>query len=872
VPTEAYRNGNFSAALTNRTLTTDGLGRAVVENSIYDPLTSRPVNGRIYRDPFPGNIIAPSRFDPVAVKIQNLIPRPINGNLIQNWIPDNDTTRKQGLPGIKIDHNFDDSKRMSFYYSKQTTDQFTSNDGLPAPITGVRVQAIYGHTTRLNYDHSLAPTLLLHIGAGYLRFHNPDSSPASVLDYDAIGGIGFTGSSTSPSGFPRLTNLSNGNFGGMGLAMGPSNANKYYDSKLTSVASLTYIRGSHTYKLGGEFRIDSWTDRNSRGAQGNMSFGTGTNANSGSPQTGMPDALSGVNLGGGSVGLNYASFLLGLTNTSSVNAVQDPQWRKRGWAMYLQDAWKVTRKLTLDYGIRWDLLTQGEEIHNRNSIFGVVPNPTVGGKLGGLIYEGNGPGRCNCTFTDLYPYAIGPRLGVAYQIDSKTVIRGGAGVTYGNLSGYAYLTNQAILGVGFDQKTWDSPAAGEPATILRNGLQYDRAELFRATLDPGLRPNVGQLNQPGLIIDRSGGRPPRILQYNLSLQREIGRNLSVEAAYVGNRGRWLTQQNMVAPNALTDQILAANGLSRNNPADLQLLNSRIDSPLAAQRGFNRLPYAGFPVATTAGVAQSLRPFPQFNNNLAARWAPIGSSWYDSLQLKVNKRFSHGLDFTTAFTWAKELATDGFNDVFNRANQKGLGQNSIPLSFVTGFNYEIPKFTQNRVVRAVVGNWTIGGILRYQSGSLIETPTSNNALNSVMFQNTRMNRVPGESPFLKDLNCHCIDPNKDLVFNPKAWVDVPAGQWGTAAKYYNDYRNPRHPDEQFSIGRRFVIKEGMYFHVRGEFFNAFNRLHLDNPGGAPNNAPTYNAQGQLTGGFGRINPTATGGGLPRNGQIVARFQW
>jgi len=208
---------------------------------------------------------------------------------------------------------------------------------------------------------------------------------------------------------------------------------------------------------------------------------------------------------------------------------------------------------------------------------------------------------------------------------------------------------------------------------------------------------------------------------------------------VANRAAWLTAQNMVTPNALSDTILAANGLSRNNPADLQLLNSRIDSALAGQSGFNRLPYAGFPVTTTNGVAQSLRPYPQFNNNLAGRWAPLGNSWYDSLQMKATKRYSHGLDFSVGFTWAKELATNGANDVFNRANQKGLGSNSIPLSLVTGFNYEVPKFSQNRLIRAVFSEWTIGGVLRYQSGSLIEVAGSNNQLNNAIFQSTRFNR-------------------------------------------------------------------------------------------------------------------------------------
>jgi hypothetical protein len=421
---------------------------------------------------------------------------------------------------------------------------------------------------------------------------------------------------------------------------------------------------------------------------------------------------------------------------------------------------------------------------------------------------------------------------------------------------------------------WNNPAYAEPATILRDGLAINRAQLYTATLDPGLRPGAGQLNAPGTIFDRNGARPGRVLQWNISVQRELVRNLVVEAAYVGNRSVWLTQNNIVNPNAISDATLAAYGLNRNNPADLALLASRIDSPLAAQRGFSQLPYAGFPGGSS--VAQSLRAFPQFNANLQPRRAPLGNSWYDSLQMKLTKRYSSGLDLTAAFTWAKELSTNGANgDVFNRGTLKRLTDGGIPFIFVTGFNYDVPKLTSNSVVRALVGGWTIGGILRYQSGTMIGAPSSNNNLNAHVFQSTRMNRVPGEPLYLKDPNCGCIDPYKDLVFNPRAWTDVPQGQWGGAAAFYNDFRNPRHPDEQFSLGRKFSlakVREGMTFQVRAEFFNAFNRLHLANPGGAPNNATTFDNQGRLTGGFGRIDPTSTGGGLPRNGQLVARFQF
>src|SRR5678815_4572132 len=142
------------------------------------------------------------------------------------------------------------------------------------------------------------------------------------------------------------------------------------------------IRDSHTYKIGGEYRLESYTDRNTRGASGVLNFGAA--------QSGLP-STQGQNLGGGGVGFPYASFLLGLADNGTVNAPQDPQWRNSRWGLFLQDTWKLTRKLTLDLGVRWDLMDQGHEIWNRNSMFGpTVPNPSAGGLQGGMIYEGYG--------------------------------------------------------------------------------------------------------------------------------------------------------------------------------------------------------------------------------------------------------------------------------------------------------------------------------------------------------------------------------------------------------------------------------------------------------------------------------------------------
>jgi hypothetical protein len=200
VPTQAYRNGDFSAALTGRVLGTDPLGRPIMENTIYDPRTTRAVLGQVVRDPFPNNVIPSELFDPVALRIQSLIPTPDNGELLNNYAPDIQNHKYQMIPTIKIDHNLGAGTKISGYYSSQFTDQITAPDGMPIPITSRRDQNIYGHTIRLNFDKTLKPTLQLHAGVGFLRFHNPDSSPDAVLEYDAVGELGFVGSATRRPG------------------------------------------------------------------------------------------------------------------------------------------------------------------------------------------------------------------------------------------------------------------------------------------------------------------------------------------------------------------------------------------------------------------------------------------------------------------------------------------------------------------------------------------------------------------------------------------------------------------------------------------------------------------------------------------------
>jgi hypothetical protein len=861
VPTAAMRAGNFSAILTNRTLATIG-GTAVMENTIYDPASDFNANGAIVRNAFPGNIIPVSRMDPVAMKIQALIPMPQNSNATNNELLVYPYPADQRLPSVKLDHNFSATSKLSFYFQYYWSHIYSNPgpDGLPIPLTADRYKFPYSYTERLSYDHTVTPHFLVHVGAGEQRYNNPDHSDPEALSFNQQSQLGLAGSQIM--GFPRITGLS-GSLGGMALSMGPSTLENLYTDKWTGVLNATYIRGSHTYKLGGEWQMDNYTDINLGGDTGNYTFSAA--------QTGLP-ASNGVSLGGGAVGYGYASFLLGAVNSATINGRQDPRYTKQAWSLFVQDDWKVNRKLTVNYGLRWDVAGQAHEIYNRNSNFSPsTPNPSAGGLAGGEIFAGSGAGRCNCQFYPTYPYSLGPRLGVAYQINAKTVFRGGWGIVYGQSAMYNYIDTLGTIGVGYNQLTFSNPAFDQPALFLQNGLQYNTASLYSVTLNPGAVPFPGQINSPPVYFDKNAGRAPRIMQWNLALQREIVRDLVVEAAYVGSRAAWYEADSLINLNAISTARFAALGLNITNSATESLLTSTFTSGKPQAAGY-QIPYAGFPASLT--LAQALRPYPQFGN-ITVRWAPLGNAWYDALQTKVTKRYSHGLTATAAFTWQKELSTaDGnaVNDVFNRPNQKSISQFSQPLVLSTGFTYQLPAFGSNLLLKTALRDWTIGGVLRYASGLPIPVPAASNVLSAYTFQSTFENRVPGQSLFLQDLNCHCIDPNKQFVLNPAAWANPANGVYGTSAPFYNDYRYQRRPDEELSLARTFHIREHISLMVRGEFFNPFNRTQMNNPVVTnPQATQTLSNTGVPVSGFGMIS-TGSVFNFPRHGQIVGRIQW
>lgn len=895
LPTVAYRNGDFSKAIAasgNKALTTVN-GQTLYAGQIFDPLTSQP---------FPNNTIPTSRMDPVALKVQSLIPLPTNGSTIHNFSDTMPSTRHTTIPAVKIDQLLGSKAKISFYWSFTHTDSqysqiYGNYDGLPTPITEARGSFIHSHVERLNYDYTLSPTMLLHVGVGYQQNNFFDDAP--VLDYNAATSLGLVGATLNRN-FP----IFNG-FCGVGFAanncgaaggshdLGPPGQGHNYWEKPAGNASLTWVRGSHTVKAGTDMYFSAVPNQPYTNTNGAYTFNANETAYG---------PLVGTNFAGGTLGLPYASFLLGAVDTYNIAAIADFRNSKEQLGFFLQDSWKVNRKLTLDYGVRYDYGTYYHEEHNRSvNFFPNVANANAGGAPGSFLYSGSGPGACNCNFANNYPFALGPRLGAAYSLDDKTVIRAGWGLIYGQTSTNPFGVNQAGI---VNTLTQGSPGQGIPAMYLRTGIPASSTPAFPSQRLP-LSPVGAQALPAGVVfLDPQAGRPPRQNQWSIGIQREITPNLALEVSYVGNRGVWWQAPSLVDVNALTPAMLQAHGFNLSNAATNALLfgapgaPSLLSTPLAAvspavAAQYNlKAPYTGFSGNQT--VAQSLRPYPQFGN-IPVSGDPLGKTWYDSLQSKLTKRYSNGLTVTSTFTWQKSLqvGTDGNtnpgvlgtnyvnNTVAAPMSSKSISVFDQPLVFTVAASYTIPKISYlnkngfEKGVAYVLRDWQVATVLTYSSGLPIPVPAAATSISNQLFQGALMNRVPGVPLYtVPSLNCHCYDPSTTPVLNPAAFVNPASGQFGTAAPFYGDFRYQRHPAENINLGRTWSLTERLTLNLRVEFDNFLNRTYYNNPAATNPYLPvTHNSLGNLTGGYGYINtvfPQTLPLAQPRNGTIVARF--
>ena len=910
---------------------TDPAGNTLAYGEIFDPRSTATVGGQQVRTPFANNFIPFSRIDPVALAVEKLIPEPnVPGALQNNYIiPTYTGFQHTTNVSVKMDQSLSSTMKLSGYYSQLST-QNPNTNGFAGPVLGALSGVVptntWNHTTRVNFDQTITPTLLLHVGIGFFDTSEPNI-PQS-FDQTSLGLTGYY----NPNQFPTLGGLTNfisgGYAPGFGTA-GPGFTAQIWEQKPTATTSLTWIRGNHTFKFGGEYTGEGFPDKSLWRANGDFNFSAAETAD---PYQNTVPLLLGTGLASGSP---WASFLLGLPDNYSVDPPTEVRLGDHTIGFFAQDSWKLTRKLTLDYGIRYDYETYMKEQYGRmqDASF-TTPDANAGGRNGAVVYEAT----CHCSFSHNYPYAWGPRIGAAYQIDSKTVLRGGGGIQYDAVeapNGIVYSTadyyqfNPLGYGVSPLQSTGGlaggnpfapgNPFGNDPNTVVWPNFNQSKYPLVS---------NGGVYTplSPFIFFDPHN-RPGRVFTWSLGVQREVMRNLVMEVSYVGNRGAYFPAPNadQMTSNSLTPQgLLSAYGLDLTNTTKsycptgvatggagcltaATLLTQPLTSPVV-QRYFpsfaNQVVING--VATTPGVypgfpssqnlVQALRPVPQWAGGVLP-WLgpPLGQTWYDSMQVKVTKRYSHGLQAQGNFTWAKGLVNGASsdstyflngnpatNDIYNFNQNKQLNQYVAPLAMTITATYTTPKFHAAgfamRTLSQVAGDWQIGTVLRYQSGALIQVPASNNGLGTELGRanQTFQNVVPGQSQLLVDPNCGCFNPQSAVVLNTAAWTDAAPGQWGASAPFYNSYRWQRHPAESMSFARNFRVgKEGRYsLQLRLEFQNIFNRLSLSAPTASnPSSAvttTTYAGQTLNSGGFGTIGTLNGGGDQPRSGQAVMRF--
>ena len=884
VPTLAFRQGDFRRALTGRKLGTDVLGRSIMENTIYNPDSERIVNGQRVRDPFGSNVIPRARLDPVALKIQDLIPRPTDTN--NNHVTDNYTfpwksPRLDSLGSVKLDHSLGNGK-LSFYYginrgtASQSLDQ--GGDGFTTAVTSGRPTDFTAHTYRLNYDRAMSSTRVLHVGLGYQG--SSWKMGSGFGEFNQSDSLGLTGSQLNY--FPYITGLLSA-MGGM-KDMGMNMQGEAKMVKPSANASMTWVRGNHIYKFGAELRIEGYPSTVQYPAYGSLTFS--------SDQTGLPSTL-GMNLDGGVVGFPYASFLLGLVNYADIGVVSSPRLGKHSFAIYLQDSWKVSHRMTLEYGLRYDYQTYLKDDLGRIASFSPTAlNPAADNLPGAMIFEGSGPGRCNCDFAKVYPYAIGPRVGLAYQLTTRMALRAGWGIFYGQTP----TDNGATLKSGSANPVY-STVYESAGMRLTDGFPSPSSWPNR---DPG-QLLIGSGVSP-VAVHPDAGRPPRQIQWSVGGQALVKGNVTVDVTYVGSRGSRWESNGLYNLNALTYDRLDSLGLHIGNKdetdtsnaaqeaANRLLLRSPLNSPLARQRGFSTPPYAAFPLTQT--VAQSLRPFPQYGD-IMPLWAPLGKTWYDALQIRVTRQFANGFALNSGFSYQREHAAGNENvgsgtslEVINDATIKGDKANeaanrhvsalSRPYSMYFAPTFTFPKFRRQKLLTKFLSDWTLTAVLQYASGLPIRAPIANGNLYSLLFQNTFANRKQGATLIPKDLNGNDLDPRSEFALNPDAWVDPEDGQFSSGNAYYNDYRFKRRPIEQVSLSRNFKISDKVRLNVRAEFQNVFNRRDMVDPSYL--NAKATQVRGDdgnetnvPKSGFGYVN-FKNYVSNPRNGQVIIRLQF
>jgi hypothetical protein len=561
----------------------------------------------------------------------------------------------------------------------------------------------------------------------------------------------------------------------------------------------------------------------------------------------------------------YASFLLGDLNTSTV--IEDSQVATSGrfsnYAFWVQDDIRVTPRLALNLGFRYDVMKPYTEVHDRWSFLNIdLPNAAVGGYPGALQFAGFGEGSCNCrTPIDTYYGAVGPRVGAAWRLSESTVLRGSYGIMYsrrGAVGGRAGARNGTGT-LGFSANaTFPSGNGFAPAYNWTSGVpSYAAPPFFDPSLNAGFvsgRPAGGGVTYGDPEI---GGRPPRYQNWNVGVQYALTTRTTVGASYAGSHGDFLGGSGRgVFSNQLDPRFLVLGNLLTQ-----QATGANVAAAQAIVPGIG-LPYAGF----NGTIAQMLRPFPQYSG-VTDVYGNVAWSNYHSLQLTLEQRRWHGLTVNANYTFSRTEDNLAARTGYDFGPDWAVGVNDQPHVANVILVYDLPFGAEGRagsgnaVVRALVSGWQISGITQYRSGrplgsigaacNLPNAGTCYASFDPAFSGDPRINGNYGDGDVLGPAPPTYIDRTAFVSPAPFTFGDTPR----TLAF---DLRNPAYVNQDISVRRSFRLAGSWKVGVGIDVFNVFNTVVF---GGIQTNITNAN--------FGRVSSQVN---TPRVGQIKVRLDF
>lgn len=836
MPTQAMFQGDFSGwfdpALTldsrsGSVSTTDILGRPVVFGQIYDPATTRTLaagqtdpatgltatsNGFV-REPFANNQVPVSRIDPVAANIFKL---KFPTNYLNNQVVQNIPSYANGTPNyrqhnlaVKEDQVLTPTQKLSLVYDYSFYDNdkgvVWSNPNEGNVLDNFEYQAFRGtDVARVNHYWTITPMMSNHIGLGYFFCPIAFESPQPKQNWaQELGITNFDG-----VGFPVIS------FGGNGATQ-TLGVTGTYDGQLRSNSNYMLIdqfylsHGAHQLQAGFEGRryLTNWTYPN---VPGTFNFNSA-----------MTDDGTNTSTFAGNA---FASFMLGQLNSIASTVYNGTQhYNRNEYGLYIQDDWKMTPRLTVNLGARWEIVgALGEKNGMWSEVDLKAPNTAAGGLPGALVFASQ---LKKTSFEDTVWNVVLPRVGVVYDASSRLVLRAGFGI---NSQAPEY-SSEPFFGTSLP------PTTGYTANIALNSTTNPQlySGLPVGTLSaPYPEPSTSlpnfdptQLNKNSVTaINQDGSRPPYTANYTAGVQMAIGHGVVGQLNYVGNASRRLRASTLTQMNQLPVGDLELYG-------DALLDNISLHPEIAK-------PYAGF----TGTVEQALAPYPQFAGGGVALFDP-GAGWsrYDSMQASLRKNMTKGLSFFVNYVWSKTLTntSGGLQDVYNKQAAKTVAATiHVPQVFKFTAIYELP-FGKSKLVKLpgaldwVAGGWKLVGNGIYSSGDTL-TITDGFVSNGI-FATSRPNYTGEKVKLDQSGYIDTVHNSGPQYLNPAAFTHVPytpnhhmALTVGNVPNVLPNVQGPGHMMENFGLQKAFGLGEERSISLRADAFNAFNRAGRGNP--------------------------------------------